>query len=576
MGGGNGQFRGWQAEEEFRASFVNGRVYMRRAPGFTVGPNGGTAFTPPANTRIGFETLSGGRTARTRRARVGHHPLFIEVNSTHPQWIPKKRATAGSPLNSGVGDYAFTGTYIGDPAEFWGMEWALANLGTGAILKEFELADRADLVITPTGTNVGTWMQRLRNIPAGINGRNSYSVGFRPVQQYVDPGDGLTEYRSESAWQHFSSRELMVSYTIGAIGQSNSGNWVGNSTGTAHPRVDGLATYTKADPPNLGVGSYSPAPAFWDDTVTFGTGRCPYVYADYVANLLNVPVAVNSLAIAATGAQNVGPNGVNWNYILTHHAFAGNAYDELYLSQGENEFAGDSASWLTNWRDINLPAYRSPAMHGQPSGTVIPVLMAITGRYTGPVGGYSDAAANTVRLAQFELAATVPDVYVAHSYVGIEMADSFHYVTTFGEGYNEVSRRLRLTRDKLFNGGAYDGRGPLPMGLVAVSDTVTDVLFDLNGATSLTARNGLDQTLSADANALTSWQVSVNGFTSNLAISSAVLLSDRVRLTHATATGSRSARNHFGLNPDISSFVAGQYADGTFICAMPLIVPLTV
>lgn len=57
--------------------------------------------------------------------------------------------------------------------------------------------------------------------------------------------------------------------------------------------------------------------------------------------------------------------------------------------------------------------------------------------------------------------------------------------------------------DKVFNGEAYDGRGPIATSVTRVAAVLT-VSFDLNGATSLTTRDGRDQTLTGTATALTS------------------------------------------------------------------------
>jgi hypothetical protein len=569
MGGDNGQFRGWQTDETITALSVGGRAYIRRAPGFPLGPTTGVAYTPPAGTRFGFETLNGNtRTSWIDAARVGTAPLFITVDETHRYWVPKKRASASDPITLGVGDETFTGTYVGTiPSR---MQWALFNMGTGAVIKDWALVPTADF--TASG---GTWSARLRAIPSGLNGRGAYAVGFRPVN---------ANNETDPAWQCVSNREFYVTLNVGVIGQSNGVFLTSVVTGTAYPRVDGLTTYTKADPPSLVPGSYAPNPSFWGDTVSFGNGRCAYVLADYLANLYNLPVSFEVLAIPARGAAVLGPIDVStglpnpatdWSYIQTHHAFAGGAYEILYLSQGENEFVGGAGAtdWAAQWA-ANLSAYRDPSMHGQPAGTTIPVLYTITGRFTG-MGGGNDAGAQTVRSVQYSLEGSVSGCYLAHSYTGVEMVDTYHYVTTDGEGYNEVARRIRLTYDKVFNSGAYDGRGPIATSATR-SGAVITVAFNLNGATSLTTRNGTDQTASGNASVLTSWQVSADNFATTLTINSAVQTGNTVVITLAADPGGPvKVRNHYGLNPDISSFPAGSYADGTFICMMPLVNPLT-
>ena len=558
MGGVSGQFSLWQADETLTMLAVNGLVYTRRGPGFPVGPNGGTAFMSLSGDRFGIPSR-GANCNWIDAARVGPASLFITVNETHRNWVPKKRSSASDPITAGVGDETFTGTYVGTiPSR---MQWALFNMGTGAVIKDWALVPTADF--TASG---GTWSARLRAIPSGLNGRGAYAVGFRPVD---------ANNQTDSAWQCLSNREFYVTLNVGVIGQSNALFLANAVTGSAYPRVDGIMSYTKADPPSLVQGTYTPNPEFWTDTTSgFGNGRCTYVLGDYLANLYNLPISFEALAISAQGATNLGPNGVNWSYIQTHHAFAGGAYDVLYLSQGENEFSSGVSSWLTTWVNTNLPAYRDPAFHGQPAGTVIPLFYTITGRFTGIPGG-TDANAQTLRVAQYQLESSVSDCYLAHSYTGVEMIDTFHYVATKDEGYNEVARRIRLTYDKVFNSGAYDGRGPIATGATR-SGAVITVSFNLNGATSLTTRDGTDQTASGNASVLTSWQVSADDFATTLTINSAVQTGNTVVITLAADPGGPvKVRNHYGLNPDISSFPAGSYADGTFICMMPLVNPLT-
>ena len=566
MGGTNGQFTPWRSSETFTLISANDRAYPRRAPGFPIGPATGTAYTALAGSRCGI----GCRTTRVERfnsIRFGAAPLFITVDETHPYWTPKKRASSSDPITSGVGDETFTGTYVGTiPSR---MQWALFDMGTGAVLKDWALVPGADFT-----ASAGTWSARLRAIPSGLNGRGAYAVGFRPV----DATD-----QTDPAWQVVSRREFYVTLNVGLIGQSNSVFLTNAVTTTAYVRVEGIMSYIKADPPSLTVGNFTPNPQFWDSTTSgfgIGGGRGFYVLADYLGDLYNLPISFEALAISARGAAVLGPVDVNtglpdpssdWPYIQIHHGFAGGAYDALYLSHGENAFSSGVSSWLAQWRDVNIPAYRDPAMTGQPTGTVIPLFYTITGRFTATPGGSTDANAQSLRVAQYQLEGEVSDCYLAHSYTGVEMIDEFHYVATNGEGYNEVARRIRLTYDKVFNGGAYDGRGPVATSVSRAAAVLT-VSFDLNGAASLTTRDGRDQTLSGTAATLTSWQVSADNFATTLTITSAVQTGNTVVITLAADPGGPvRVRNHFGLNPDLTHWVSGSYADGTFIGMMPLV-----
>jgi len=568
MGGnGSGSHKFSAGSETLTGYTVDGRVYIRRGPGFPIGPLNGTAATLPNGNRFGFASQSTLATMVTG-ARVGPAPLFITVDETHPQWTPKKRSSSSEPITAGTGDQTFTGTYVGTiPSR---MQWALFNLGTGAVIKDWATVPTADFT-----AGSGVWSARLRSIPAGLNGRGAYAVGFRPVN---------ASNETDPAWACVSNREFYVTLNVGLLGQSNAGRLLDPVTGSPYPRVDGIMTYQRADPPSLVQGQYTPNPQFWIDTTTgVGNGRCNYVLGDYLANLYNLPVSFEALSISARGAAVLGPidpvTGLpdpnsDWAYIQTHHAFAGGAYEVLYLAQGENENNTQPQFWLTRWT-AHLAAYRDPAMHGQPPETVIPVFYIINGRATSSVNPTTDANCHLVRQLQLQLQSTVSDCYLIGSYTGVELIDEVHCVATNGEGYNEVARRIRLTYDKVFNAGAYDGRGPIATSATR-SGAVITVAFDLNGATSLTTRNGTDQTASGNASVLTSWQVSADNFATTLTINSAVQTGNTVVITLASDPGGPvKVRNHYGLNPDISSFPAGSYADGTFICMMPLVNPLT-
>lgn len=145
-------------------------------------------------------------------------------------------------------------------------------------------------------------------------------------------------------------------------------------------------------------------------------------------------------------------------------------------------------------RSIALRRMSTSSIRLQPAGTVIPLFYTISGRFTGVNAAYTDAMAHTTRVAQYQLESSVSDCPLAHSYASVEMIDEFHYVETKDEGYNEVARRLGRAYEKVFNGGSYDGRGPIATS-VSRSGAVLTVSFDLDGAASLTTRDGRDQAL---------------------------------------------------------------------------------
>lgn len=557
MGGvANGGFKPFFTTEIFTLLAVAGRAYVRRGAGFPLGSRAGVAYNPAiTGTRFGVPSRRD-QPQRIQSVRASSAPMLITLDQPYLLWVPKKRALASDPINVGFGDMTFTGTYAGTlPSK---MQWALYDLETGVPVKDWAIVPTADFT-----ANAGVWSARLRAIPAGLNGRRAYAPAFRPVD---------ATNQTDTAWQVVGTDPFFVTLNIGTIGQSNAERLGTLTTSTAQTNVDGLSNYARGA--GAAFGSQLQSPAYYELAGFKQNGFCSYPLADYLADLFNLPVSVEALSIGGTSADRLGPGGLDWSNIQTQHAAVGGAYDLLYLSHGEADFAVSGYDWLTQWATINLPAYRDPAMSGQPSGTVIPLLYTITGRFTGVNEFYTDALAHSLRVRQYTLEGSVSDCYLAHSYTGVLMSDDFHYSQALGNGYNEVARRLRLTYDKVFNSGAYNGHGPVATS-VSRSGAVLTVSFDLNGAASLTARNGTDQTLSASTTALTSWQVSANDFASNLTISSAVITGNTVVLTLSADPGAAvKVRNHYGLNPDISSWATGLYGDGSFIGMLPLVNPL--
>lgn len=558
MGGATGQFRVMNdAVEKITCLYVNGKVHLRRGPGFALATMSGTTCEDSGGDRFGIPTLVDTNNWITSM-RVGPAPMVLMINETFSQWVAKRRDNAGDSLSTGYADRTFTGTYEGGTAPTR-LQWALFHPGTGAVLKDWAWVAEADTTISG-----GNWTAVVRRIPAGLNGIGAYAIGFRPTNAAGE---------TDVAWQVVSNRQFYVTLNIGILGQSNGAYLANNVTGADYPRTEGILAYSKADPPSTVVGTFGNSTAFWADTVTFGTGKVVHTLGEALSALYNVPVSFEILAIAARGAADVGPNGADWSYIQTHHGYCGSAYEILYLSQGEAEMVSGGSSWLNEWANVNIPAYRDPAMTGQPVGTVIPLFHAFTGRHTGTT---SDTLASTkaMREGQEALAAAVSNCYPAHHYVGVKMADSYHYTNLKDEGYAEAARRIKLSMSKVLTGTGYDGMGPIAT-TATRSGAVITIDFDLNGATSMTCRNGEDQSLTATATALTSWEVSNDDFATTLTISSAHLVGNEVVLTlSADPGGPVKVRNHYGFQPTVTSWAFGAYADGTYIGSKPIITPL--
>ena len=566
MGGLHGAIRAFNDSNETLAllTFYDGSNYkavIRRGPGFPVGPAAGTTFTDPAGTYFGFGSGSTSRANSVDWLEASQPATVMFLTETFNTWYPKRKAAAGDAVTTGSAAITFSGTYFGTAPSR--LQWALFDPETGATVKDWAWVPTASQTI-----GGGSWSVVNLAVPVGLNGRKAYAIGFRPVD---------AANKADAAAAVVSVKHFYVALNIALIGQSNSSGLTNTMTSGNYADYPGSCTYQKADPPlPINGVTFNECTNYYLSTTNQTSDKCTARLGDILSTQLNIPVCFEVMAIPATGAANLGPLGTNWTYITTHHANAGGAFEMLYLSQGENEFSSAGSTWLTQWVDTNLPAYL--ALSGQPSGTVIPIFLAWTGRQTS--GVTNDASTGAMRTGQ--------DGFVAyanaqlsgliakqcHHYVGCKMLDNLHYTAILGEGYDEVARRMALSIMKHLGASAYDGMGPIATTATRAGAVVT-VDFNLNGASSMTCRNGTDQSLTATASALTSWQVSTDDFATTKTISSAALVGDQVVLTlSADPGGPVKVRNHYTANPDVTSWAFGAYADGSYIGSKPIITPL--
>lgn len=614
---------------------ANWRIVLRRK-GTPIGNPVGETFTDPAGAYFGFGVDVPYRANEVSMLQASQPATVLFLTETFNAWYPKVKAAAGDAINTGSATITFPFTFVGTaPAR---LEWCLKHPTTGAIIKDWDWVPLAGQVI---GSGTGSATVAVPVGLAGrmaycfglrvVNASNQHDEDSEVVSVkhfYValnvaligqSNSGGLTNTMTGAYPDHPGSATYQKADPVGLASTNSAGYAIGATTITLASSGTGLIAageYVQfagdgnsylvatgdADVSNGGSiviaapgllqaipasntaitrsgsrGTYVENTGYWTSTVEQTGGKGTARLGDILSTQLNIPVCFEVMAIGARGAQALGPSGADWFYIQTHHAFAGGAFEIIYLSQGENETVAGGSSWLTRWVDENLPAYL--AMSGQPSDTVIPIFQAWTGR--GPGSG-------TATLASTKALREGQDAFVAYAnaqlaniialpgnhYVGVKMSDGAHYTNIYGEGYDEVSRRLALSVMKHLGASAYDGMGPIATTATRAAAVIT-IDFDLNGATSMTCRNGEDQSLTATATALTSWEVSANDFASNLTISSAELIGNQVVLTlSADPGGPVKVRNHYGFQPTVTSWAFGAYADGSYIGSKPIITPL--
>jgi hypothetical protein len=572
IGGLTTEYIPFDVRDRLTVIICNDRMYLRRRDGVQLGLPGGYPLSPVVGNRFG---LTSAGFDRVDNLKMGDASLAITMNENHRPWVPKRSRVASDPINVGYGIEAFSGSVLRvQPTR---LLWALRDPITGALVKDWAWVPVADQAITAS-----SWAANLRDIPIGLNGRNAYLVGFCPVD-----ADG----KAHEELAIFSPKHFYVAVNIGLIGQSNSGGLINaTETGTPPTQFPGAMTYTKADPPSLTQGAHGELTNFYNPLAGTGSRSCAPLGND-LSQFWNVPVAFEVLAIAARGAGVLGPidgatglpNPANdWNYIQTHHAFAGGAYSGLILAQGENESVSGGEFWEVRWQ-ANIAAYRDPSMTGQPPGTPCPVFYGYIGHDVGsPEGSQSNTSMLARAQGMLNLRNSVPDCILAYNHEGAarRAGDTIHYErNAISRGYGDLSRRLSRSIRRYYGANVESGAGPFATGATR-NLAVIDVAYDRNGAISMDARNAQDSAIAGDVNALTTWQVSANNFATLLPIVSAVLLEVSpgnwvVRITLASDPGGPVRVRNMALRPSApTSYPHGVYADGSFIGSLPVQVSL--
>jgi len=532
---------------------TNNKAILRRGAGHTLGTAIGYTFTDIAGSLFGVLPGSTQNSDGVNFLEAQPTGTVLTVTETFDVF---KTCVLGAGGYTRGASYTFAGLYFnGAPAK---LQWALFDPETDTVVKDWALVPSGDATI-----GSGAWSVNII-VPWGLNGRKAYCIGFRPV-------DGSNEADALAAV--VSNREFAPTIGIALIGQSNATGLVSGSTSGSYANFAGSYRYTKGAPPST-TGTRTDSCLYYESTNATDICSGEAGGGDLLTAYFNGPVSFISLGVDGATANQLGPGGPNWDHITFHAAQAG-PFEYIYLSQGESDSVSVAVAsgWSAQWQTW-LPSYR--ALSQQPGGTAIPVFVQLTGRV-----GVDPAAGVELHKQQeiFIADESANDVYLSNHYVGCKLADASHYDrVSGGAGYHEVSRRLGLTIRNVVSGTGYNGVGPL-FGTPTRSGAVITVPVSLNGATSLEARNGEDQLLTADPNVLRSWDVSVDDFASLLTINSAVLSGSNVVITlSADPGGPVKVRNHangHAATENITSWVFGAYADGTYIGAKPIFTPLT-
>lgn len=541
---------------------ANKKAFLRRGLGFPLGNPLGAVFTDPGGLNFGVSNYNENHNP-VSSLEVGPVSTTIILDETAIKgFYPKVRATAGSAINTGSARITFPFTFLGTAPTR--MFWGLVDTQTGAEIKALARVALADQTI---GSGTGSVTV---DVPAGLNGRKHYGIRLVPAG-----ADGKANLGASVC----SNKHFYVSLNIGLIGQSNSGGMALSASSGDWPDFEGSIVYEKADPPTMPptLTFFNEATGYWTGTTESTSSSCIARMGDALSAYWNVPVSFEVLGIAARGAEALGPASADWTYIQNHHTYAGGAYEILVLYQGENEQVASGSLWESQWI-TNLAEYRAAYMHGQPSGTVIPVFYGITGyRYNGGAQPTWAASQRALYVSQ-ENFQSQPNVYLAFNSLGCKRAvgDEVHYQRSVTNGYGEMVRRLEKSILGHFNGTALIGKGPFVTGTTKVSTSLIEVDYDLNGASSLVARDGGDYTSAASATALTSWEASNDNFATTITLTSAQIVGNKVHLASSGGfTGTVKIRNLSGDLPNATSWVHGLYPDGSYTGSLQILSSVT-
>lgn len=481
---------------------------------------------------------------------IGTLPCEITVDDLPLDFYSRKLGEVG-PNGGRVLDVS--GKFKG-PVE--GAHWGLFDRESEALVGEYQWV--RDFV------KIGSaWTGKI-DVPAGANGKYAHRLGVRAVVG----GEGLP-------WTLVKTNRVFAVGKGGVgWGQSNAAGFAGSSAGGAS--TSGVYQYntpTWAESGGLPTAA-SYAQTDWVNNSGYHDARISqdrraFDFCKQLQDQHDMPVGLLPLGVAARPASSLMPGRPEYDtYFLNNLANAMASFEYIIVNQGEDEASRDTATnpagYKSNWA-TTIADMRSRS--GQPSGTVIPVLMFLTGRYTSEATlPQENANANAIRTAQIELMESeIDDGYIAgHSFdltldgVG---NTGVHFTAA---SYQELLRRAGLTARFADGDLAYDGRGPLATAFTRLATNSFSLAIDPNGATSLAGAN------------LKGFDISLDGFAGTLTISDADYAGGVITFTTTGDDGVTQAavRSMYGNNPDVSSQLIGTYADGTTIALFPVIVPL--
>jgi hypothetical protein len=488
----------------------------------------------------------------------------------------------------------------------------------------------ARLELSYNGTPV-KWVGRLLDYTTGaqIKGwsllANVTANGATAIKaDYQMPLGGLYEieagYIGSDGLLHTAlSRPTAAGYLFAVYGQSNSTGRAAVGAGSYSGTMSGLgAAYINSDPTITthstqlgGVGTPQNTreiTSIWSADVqntTGGTGTSipsSYTIAKYLSGLTGVPVAVQVMGTTGTSITKLdGPSNNEYSDFLSARGLIRGVCEGGIFDQGEADAdytGGPLSTYATEFDTKLLPNYRAAC--GNPN---MPVLISPFGRYAttfttvndstndsidnGVNGTLDNTNRDYIRNQYYSAITgdTLSKTYMSSSKLGVAHPSGNPYHYPCAGCYDEINRRDAYSLAKYALGlSVDDGTGPVVSSASLSGDRTTITLnLTMDGASSIVetakAAGSTGDQPAAQANTVKGYQVTANGFSTLLPISTVSTDGTHITivLTSAAPAGTVKVRSFYGWDYDDTDLFYGHtYSDGRAdIPVFPIIQPVT-
>jgi hypothetical protein len=394
-------------------------------------------------------------------------------------------------------------------------------------------------------------------VPTGIDIRLYASDGTTVVQDWtaavLESAGGGTWTASlavpQGGWYRWQARDQggpsavsTGSFSVGAlilcIGQSNMRRmWETRSTPPAADsltrRWAGFGWFANDLVAQTGEATALHGPGFG--------GNGGVVLGNALRAGLGVPIGLLQFAVGGTAVAEWQTGQTCWTNLLAGlTADSGTDFEAALWHQGENDVS-DLTTYAAYVAGLGNVIAQARSLSGRPA---LPFGVAIVGRKTGS----SDSGYDRIRLAQRDVIAATPGVFLAGSSLDSTLTDGVHWTAA---SYERMGRRYAQATLRALGAASTGQAGPRIAAARRVRGTAV-VTLDIahDGGTGLREQDG-----TTDGVGLTGLAVQRNGVP--LTISSTAFVGGAVQITLSAAPngGALTVTYQAGADPDVTSAV---------------------